>query len=425
MRPDNEQDQNIPSAPPPSQLPRPRMQRMSDIRPPVKPQPLQKVQQSSIVSPAPPRLPDVNKKPDSPIEEAATAPIDIAPTSPPKKHSKIKIILFAIIGLVVLAAAAAAAAFLWYQQQLAPVEQGSSQRIRIVIEAGSTPNIIAKELKEKELIRNETAFLIYTQLAKVRDDLKAGTYNLKQSESLPEIVNHLVAGKQDEFSLTFLPGDTLANHRKRIINAGYSAEEVDAALAKKYDRPLFAGKPASADLEGYIYGETYNFLSSASVEDILNRTFDEFEKVIASNKLVTGFQKQGLSLYQGITLASIIQREVPTAGDQKEVAGVFYNRLKEGMTLGSDVTYQYIADKTGVPRDPGLDSPYNTRRYKGLTPGPIASPGQSALLATAAPAMNDYLFFLSGDDDKTYFGRTDAEHQRNIVQHCQKKCQIL
>src|SRR5690606_28861198 len=124
-------------------------------------------------------------------------------------------------------------------------------------------------------------------------------------------------------------------------------------------------------------------------------------------------------------LASIIQREVPTAGDQKQVAGVFYNRIKAGMTLGSDVTYQYIADKTGVPRDPSLDSPYNTRRYKGLTPGPIASQGQSALQSDAVLATNDYLFFLSSDDDKTYFGRTDAEHDRNIAQHCQKKCQIL
>lgn len=425
MHPNDKTSQNIPSGPPPDQLPRPRMQRMSDIRPAVRPQ-----APGATQLPTPGHLPltkdpVVPRTPVATVEEAAAAPVEIAQPPEKKKRSKLKITLGIIVGLIILAITVVGMAFYWYQQQLSPVNTTDSQRIRVVVESGSTPNSIAKELKQKGLIRDENAFLIYTQIAKVRDDLKAGTYNLKPSESLPEIINHLVGGKQDEITLTFLPGDTLANHRKRFISAGYTTQEVDIAFAKNYNRPLFASKPAGADLEGYIYGETYNFLSSASVEDILNRTFDEFEKVIKANNLVANFQKQGLSLYEGITLASIVQREVPTAGDQKAVASVFYNRLEAGMTLGSDVTYQYIADKTGVARDPGLDSPYNTRRYKGLTPGPIASPGLSALQAVAAPASSDYIFFLSGDDDKTYFGRTDAEHQRNIVEHCQKKCQIL
>ena len=132
-----------------------------------------------------------------------------------------------------------------------------------------------------------------------------------------------------------------------------------------------------------------------------------------------------MSLYQGITLASIIQREVNAEGDQRQVAQVFLLRLKDDISLGSDVTYQYIADKTGVPRDPGLDSPYNTRVVKGLPPGPISAPGRLALDAVANPATGDYKFFLSGDDDKTYFGRTQAEHEKNIADHCKMKCQIL
>jgi UPF0755 protein len=108
-----------------------------------------------------------------------------------------------------------------------------------------------------------------------------------------------------------------------------------------------------------------------------------------------------------------------------QIAQVFYLRLAQSMPLGSDVTYQYIADRTGVARDPDLDSPYNTRRYAGLPPGPIATPGLKALLAVANPAQTDYLYFLSGDDDITYFGRTFQEHEANIKNHCQEKCQIL
>src|SRR5207248_2549788 len=102
------------------------------------------------------------------------------------------------------------------------------------------------------------------------------------------------------------------------------------------------------------------------------------------------FQKQGLNLYQGITLASIIQREVPGAADQKQVAQVFLTRLGMEMPLGSDVTYQYAAKKMGVTPSPDLDSPYNTRKYPGLPPGPIASPGLTALQAVANPAAGNY-----------------------------------
>jgi len=211
-----------------------------------------------------------------------------------------------------------------------------------------------------------------------------------------------------------------------LIDAGYSENEVDAALRASYTSPLFDGKPASADLEGYIYGETYAFNTDTSVEVVLEKTFEQYYSVISENNLAKKYSDKELTLYQGITLASIIQREAsPSGSDMPQIAEVFYNRLAAGMPLGSDVTYQYIADKTGVPRDPNLDSPYNTRRYTGLPPGPIATPGEKALLAVANPTSGDYLYFLSGDDNTTYFARTNAEHEANIKNHCQTKCQIL
>ncbi|MDB5177059.1 MAG: putative Aminodeoxychorismate lyase [Candidatus Saccharibacteria bacterium] len=335
-----------------------------------------------------------------------------------------KRLLMGIIFLILAAVSAAGGAYLWYQQQLAPVSTDTTKHVRVMIAAGTTPSAIADQLKSAGVIRSQTAFAIYTRLTGTRDTLKAGSYSLQPSLSLSAIVDHLVAGKQDTFNVTFLPGDTLANSRQKIIGLGYSAAEVDAAFAKTYDRPLFATKPATADLEGYLYGETIEFTSAASVEDILNRFFDEYEKTITENNLVEGFKKQGLTLYEGITLASIVQREVPGAADRQQVARVFLNRLKAGMTLGSDVTYQYAAKKLGVDPTPTLDSPYNTRIHTGLPPGPIATPGKSALIAVANPAVNDYLFFLSGDDDVTYYAKTDAQHQQNIALHCQKKCLI-
>ena len=369
----------------------------------------------------------------TPPTEAQPQPIEQQPLTTDtglatnvKKKSRKKILIWSLIGFFVALLLTIGGIFLWYTLQLAPVNSSNTDKQLVVIESGSTPTDIANLLKEKELIRNPTAFLWYSRIEGVQNLLQAGTYRLSPSESTPQIVEHLSSGRVDTFSITFLPGATLADNRKVLIGAGYDASAVDAALAKTYDSPLFAGKPASADLEGYIYGETYSFGTDTSVEAILEHVFDEFYSVVEKNNLVAKFKAQDLTLYEGITLASIVQREAsPKADDMPQIAQVFYSRLAMDMPLGSDVTYQYIADKTGVARDPNLDSPYNTRRYAGLPPGPISSPGEKALVAVANPASGDYLYFLSGDDDITYFGRTLEEHEANITNHCQEKCKIL
>jgi UPF0755 protein len=370
--------------------------------------------------------------PEQPVEPVAPTelPLIVDVSNHPKlqttdKRSWRTWVLGGAAVVVIIVAVAAASAYSWYQAQLGPVDPRNSSDVRVEIEAGMNPEMIAARLYENKLVKSQAGFEWYVRLNGKGGSLQAGSYTLSQQMSLPQIVTHLQSGKTDTFRVTFLPGATVAQNKKVLSEAGYSSHEINTAFAKQYDHPVFKTKPTSADLEGYIYGETYEFASDATVEDILIRTFDELQTVIADNNLSAHFKKHDLSLYEGIVLASIVQREVATRGDQKMVAGVFYNRLAEGMNLGSDVTYQYIADKTGRERDPGLDDPYNTRRYAGLPPGPIAAPGKEALLAVAHPTTSKYLYFLSGDDDKTYFGMTEAEHQRNIEQHCQKKCQII
>jgi len=359
----------------------------------------------------------------------------------PSKKLPIKQPLFWVISsLVAIIFGTMVLASIWYNVQLSPVGNDVGQLKKITIAAGSTSAQIGKQLQKQSIIRNATAFDIYVRLSGKNNVLKAGAYRLSPAESVPQIVEHFVNGSVDQYSITFYPGATLIDKTDKakskkydvttvLENAGFSDQEITDALAKTYDSPLFAGKPTGASLEGYIYGETYNFSTGSTVEDILNRTFTEFYSVIQKNNLVEGFSRQGLDLYQGITLASIVQREVNSpkdqtkpSQDQKQVAQVFFTRLDMGMMLGSDVTYQYVADKNGVARDVNIDSKYNTRRYAGLPPGPIASPSLSALLAVAQPAEGDYIYFLSGDDDVTYFARTNDEHEANIANHCKIKC---
>ena len=388
----------------------------NDILPPKKPD-------ESAGSTAPQSLPELPQ-----IEPIASSPVDDHPQhllASGRRSRKLRIVLVSLAAVIMVLAAITIGTWVWYQQQLQAVAPGSSEKVRVTVKPGTDPSGIANLLKANGLIRNETAFGWYVRLSGTAGSLQSGAYRLSKSDNVQTLVEHLTSGKTDTFSITFLPGNTLAKHRQTLLDAGYSQTNVDTALSKKYAHPLFESKPASSDLEGYIYGETYQFPADATPEQILTRTFDQFQSVVEEENLKALYKQRGFTLYEGITLASIIQREVITKSDMAQVSQVFQLRLKRDIQLGSDVTYQYAADKMGVARSVDLDSPYNTRRYPGLPPGPISSPGAAALLAVANPAKGDYLYFLSGDDDKTYFGRTEAEHEANIQKHCQKKCQIL
>ena len=362
--------------------------------------------------------------------------LDPTPITTPKQSLKKKIVIGLLIftGLVIGAVIIAAA---WYSQQLQPVSSGAeTERVRVTIESGMNPDAIAAQLADEQLIRSEYAFSIYTRIEGVRNLLQAGTFSLSPGESTPEIIAQLTASETDEISVTFFPGGTLTDdsdtpmeqktdHKTALLRVGYSEEEIDAAFARQYDHPVFAGKPASADLEGYIYGETYNFAAASTVDAILIRTFDELYAQIEEADLEAKFEAQGLTLFEGITLASIIQREVSNPDDQKQVAQVFYTRLADGMQLGADATFIYGAKKLGVMPSVDLNSPYNTRTVKGLPPGPISSPGFTALEAAANPAAGDFVYFVSGDDGTNYFSRTLEEHEAKTRQYCRVNCSLF
>jgi UPF0755 protein len=352
-----------------------------------------------------------------------TAPLSL----PPKKSMSVRKRILLIIGsLLVIAILAIAAAFFWYQHETSPVSNdANATRVRVTIESGTTPDEIGSLLAGKKVIRNTTAFEVYTRLSGTRNKLQAGTFSLSPHESTAAIVDHLVAGKTDQFSLTFLPGATVADNKKVLLEAGYSQAEIDAAFKKTYESPLFQDKPANADLEGYIYGETYTFSAGSTVEQILQRTFDEFYAAISENDLISGLRAQGFNLYQGVTLASIIQREVSGQADSAQVAQIFLKRLNEGMPLGADATFVYAANKAGITPTVDLDSPYNTRIHTGLPPGPISAPGVAALQAVAHPAEGDYLYFVSGDDGKNYYSRTIEEHEKNTREYCKINCSLF
>ncbi len=314
-----------------------------------------------------------------------------------------------------------------YVTSLQPVDPTAKSSVRIVIDQGETAASIAAKLYDHGLIRNPKVFELYTQLSGIKGKLQAGGFMLKKSQSVSEIADHLTSGKSDEMNLTFLPGLTLEaladpQVKGSLAHQGFNTEEIRRAFAKTYNSPLFAGRPSGASLEGYIYPETYVVAADTALDTAIKMTLDEFYKQVKSRDLEEKLKKQNLSLRQGIILASIVQMEVSNKTDQKQVAQVFLRRLQKSMVLGSDVTFMYIAKKEGRTPSVNDPSPYNTRKNPGLPPGPIANFHIEALEAVAEPASGDYEYFVAGDDGKTYFARTEAEHNQNVAKYCTELC---
>lgn len=324
----------------------------------------------------------------------------------------------------------------------------------IEISAGESVKQIANNLKQAGLIRNPLAFELYARINNLHAKLKTGKYSFRKTMSARAIAKQLVNGvvSSDVFNLTILPGTNLLGDKGKsqtgIIHQfrtlGYSEEEINQALTKHYDNPVLKGLyadetklsnpeiPVKLALEGYLYGETYQFYNHEKLENVITTILNQFNDVVVSNQLEEKFKARGLSLREGIILASIIQKEARTE-DMPGVSMVFQNRLKQGIALGSDVTATYAADITGIDRTNAtnadilaVNSLYNTRKFPGLPPGPIAVPSKAALLAVAEPDSSkaSMLYFLTGDDGLMYYSSTDAEHNQKIRDHCQKLCKV-
>ena len=387
----------------------------------------------------------------------------------PKKKSFMKKIIIALVILLSIAGLGAFGAYTWYEKQLAApksfsckfnspaaaaTSEGSEENPdchyqKFEIKTNQTISDIAENLKKAGLIRSDFAFKTYLKLSSKSAKIKAGTYSLRANLSAKEIVEQMEKGvaSSEVFNLTVLPGETLKEIKQKLIKLGYLSEQIDTALLKKYDSPVLKGlydsegkltdpaQPANVALEGYLYGETYQFYKGETVEHIFETMINQLNSVVVANNIEEKFQKRGFSLREGLILASIIQKEAHSE-DMPGVSMVFQNRLKVGMTLGSDVTATYAADLVNPNRDRNdpnnnlrvleTDNLYNTRKHTGLTPGPICSPGITAILAVAEPDENkrSMRYFLTGDDGKMYYSVTDTEHTQKIRDYCQKLCSV-
>lgn len=310
-----------------------------------------------------------------------------------------------------------------YNQNLKPVSNSQETKI-INIPTGSSLNEISKLLADQKLIRGTWVFEWYVHSKELGDKLQAGTYALSPSQSLPEIVDTLTQGKVTTRLVTILPGRRIDQVRADLINDGFSVAAVDAALEPDQyrDLPIMSFVPkGTKTLEGLLHPDSYQRIESTDPSSIIKQSLQDIGVRITPD-IQAAFASRGLSVYEGLTLASIVERELSKQEDRRQAAQVFYSRLQQGISLGSDPTAFYGAVLDGKTPSVKYDSPYNTRLHRGLPPGPISTISDGALQATITPTSTDWLYFVSGDDGTTHFSKTLEEHERKTEQYCHELC---
>ena len=341
--------------------------------------------------------------------------------------------IFGIIGaLLALIVITGIGLVIFYNSSLSAVGD-EKDKVTIVIENGTSSRGVVDKLYEADLVKNKYCGYIYLKLNK-QLMLQAGTYELDRGMSFQEIMEKINNGEalENSIDVTFIEGKRLVNYVKVISdNFPYTEDEILAKLSDKVylqeliDDYWFLTDEILNDnlyyaLEGYLYPDTYRFNKESTIDTIVRKMLNETDKVLSEYKTVT---KNDYTIHEILTMASIVELEGSNSNDRAGVAGVFFNRLEGGWSLGSDVTTYYAARVEMSERDLWqyeIDevNHYNTRpaAMAGKLPvGPICSPSKDSISATMKPTKHDYYFFVADKNGKTYFTKTNAEHNATIA----------
>lgn len=308
--------------------------------------------------------------------------------------------------------------YVTYKLGLQPVSPNGCvcSPITFKVDPGWNAQAVASHLHDAGLIRDRNAFITYVNLHGLRPKLKAGTYAFTKSQSANTIADDIAAGRTVTKRLLVPEGYRLSQIEQAAAVFGISKAEFDAALAAPHGQTFLATKPAGVGLEGYLFPDSYEVDTDTTAGTLVNEMLDNFGRHVGAD-YEQAFAAEGLNLHQGLTIASIVEREVSNPNDRPIVAQIFLKRLHSGMPLGSEVTARYAAAILGVNFSVDIQSPYNTLNHTGLPPGPICSPGLNSLDAVAHPATTSYLYFFSDRNGKDHFEDTFAEQQQNIAKY--------
>ncbi|HEX6602904.1 MAG TPA: endolytic transglycosylase MltG, partial [Solirubrobacterales bacterium] len=277
-------------------------------------------------------------------------------------------------------------------------------------------------LSEKGVIDNSTLFQVRVTLAGKRSEIYSGNFTLANDMSYGDAIDALsVPPVKRTLTVTIPEGLTRSQAAQLVEEIGVPGDYTTATVKSKYLDPADYGGKDAKDLEGFLFPNTFELKPSAPVEDLVELQLKDFKRQIKGVDMRYAKSKN-LTVYDVVTIASMIEEEAGVDSQRKLVAAVIYNRLRDGMPLGIDATIRFATGNYTEPlteSELAIDSPYNSRTNAGLPPGPIANPGLDSIEAAAHPAKTDHLFYVTtpGACGKLTFAETEAEFEKAVEEY--------
>lgn len=314
-----------------------------------------------------------------------------------------------------IAAAVVAVVIVWFLWSLfQPFQGDGSGKVAVNIPKGSSVSEVGDLLADEGVIDNSTFFQIRVTLDGKRSDLYAGHFTLAHGMSYGAAIDALSKPPVKRVTTVTIPeGYSRPQAAQLIEEDGVSGSYTKATVRSKYLNPAEYGGREAKDLEGFLFPDTFELKPNAPVEDLVQLQLEDFKRRMKGVNMKYAKSKN-LTVFDVLTIASMIEREAGVAKQRKLVASVIYNRLHEGMPLGIDATIRFATGNYSEPLTESqlaTGSPYNTRTNVGLPPGPINSPGLAAIEAAAHPAQTDYLYYVNDPNscNELSFAKTEAE----------------
>lgn len=285
---------------------------------------------------------------------------------------------------------------------------------------GTPARSIARALSEKGVVRSRVAFELLCR-SHPGQQLQAGEYYFERPKTALEVFSDFANGRIYVHRITISEGLTMAEIAGVLEEKGLVGRQ-DFLAAASDPAPILDMAPRARNLEGYLFPATYEFSRRATAREIVSAMIRRFREVWASFP-EPGRNPSGFPVADVVTMASLVERETPSPAERPVIAGVFYNRLRRRVALQCDPTVIYALQLAGrypgelSAKDLRFNSPYNTYRYSGLPPGPIANPGEASLRAALYPPYVDYLYFVSDTQGGHFFSKTLAEHNTKVARY--------
>jgi UPF0755 protein len=322
------------------------------------------------------------------------------------------------IGIFAVLLAIGAGFFFW-RAVGTPYKGYTEQSKRVEVRRGLRTSAILKNLQKEGVVRDEWIPLVYMQLVRRNDSLKAGVYEFDKELSAVEVIDKLVRGDVILKSITIREGLDRFAIAKIFAAEGLGTEEQWNKATAEGDLVRDIA-PEAQSLEGYLFPDTYKFDPGTPASTIIKAMVANFRKAWGHELALIS---TGLNVHETVTLASIVETEAQKPQERPVVASVYFNRIQKRMLLGADPTVIYALKLEGRwngnirKTDLQNPSPYNTYKTPGLPPGPIANPGLASLRAAASPATTPYLYFVARNDGSHVFSTNLAEHNRNVEKY--------